>query len=304
MLKIITTIFLAFFPFISFADNEEKKIKIAVSIKPVHSIVSYITDGVLEPFLLVDSKTSPHNYSLKPSSISKISNADIIIYVSDEFETFLNKPIKNYNYNKSIIQLVEVEDMKLLNNRDINLKHDLEQATHMHHNIDPHIWLSPENSIKIAGATLNSLMDKDPTNGSKYSSNYNEFVKKLNSMDELNNNILGKINDIPFIVFHDAYQYFEEYYGLNNYGTISNLEGSGVGARRIKEIEDIIETSKITCVFSEPQFSDSILNNVFMDEDIKIGTIDPLGYEIPAGKDAYFRILDDIVNNVKSCLEG
>lgn len=309
MAKIITAIFLIILTFSTNANAQEKRLKIAVSIKPIHSIVASITYGILEPDLILDGNASPHVYSLKPSDAQKMQDADILILVSDELETFLQKPIELYKDNKTIIELINIKGIKLRHNRNKNLaKEEAEEpnehSEHEHGYNDPHIWLSPENAIIIAEHIANVLSEKDAVNSYIYKQNYAEFKEKLNKQDVLLKEKLAPYVNVPFIVFHDAYQYFEKHYKLNNVGYMTQPSGEAIGAKRLKEIEDIIKQENIGCIFSEPQFSDSSVKNIADTLHIKIESLDAEGYGIDAGKNAYFDILNNIANNIESCLKG
>ncbi|PIR39678.1 MAG: hypothetical protein COV35_04030 [Alphaproteobacteria bacterium CG11_big_fil_rev_8_21_14_0_20_39_49] len=307
MIKIITAIFLIIFSFNAHSKEQNNPPKIAVSIKPIHSIAANITDGITEPYLIVNDNSSPHDYSLKPSAASNINKADIIIYVSDELETFLQKTVSSLGNDKKVIQLIQTDGLHLLNNRDNNLNNTEDEHDHNEHHhgeIDPHIWLSSKNSVIIAKKILDALIEHNPQNAEKYTKNFLDFSKKNASINKQYLNELEEYKNIPFIVFHDAYRYFEQEYGLNNIGSTTDPSSSGIGAKRIKEIEQVLNKSNVSCIFTEPQFSSAVIDNIFLGKDIKIKTLDPIGYEIEAGKNAYFIILDNIVNNIKSCLKG
>ncbi|MDA0782521.1 MAG: zinc ABC transporter substrate-binding protein [Rickettsiales bacterium] len=303
MIKIITAIFLIIFSFNTHSKEQNSPPKIAVSIKPIHSIAANITDGITEPYLIVNDNSSPHDYSLKPSAASNINEADIIIYISDELETFLNKTVISMGNDKKILQLIKTNGLHLLNNGK-NLNNTEDEHDHHHGEIDPHIWLSSKNSVIIAEKILDILIEHNPQNAEKYTKNFLDFSKKNASASEKYHKELEEYKNLPFIVFHDAYRYFENEYGLNNIGSMTDPSSSGIGAKRIKEIEQAVNKSNVSCIFTEPQFSSAVIDNIFLGKDIKIKTLDPIGYEIEAGKDAYFIILDNIVNNIKSCLKG
>jgi zinc transport system substrate-binding protein len=311
MLKTITAIFFMILTFSNNANAEGKRIKIAVSIKPIHSIVTNISYGVFEPDLILDDNTSPHIYSLKPSDAQKIQDADIIILVSKELETFLQKPTEFYKDSKTIIELVKLEGIKLRNNRNNNLSEVSVQGLDEHEAtendpkyIDPHIWLSPKNAIIIAEHMANVLSEKDPDNSYIYKQNFSDFKNKLDKQDILIKEKLAPYADTPFIVFHDAYQYFDKHYKLNYKGYVTQPSGDAIGAKRLKEIEEIISREKIACIFSEPQFSDTYIKNIADTLHIRINSLDPDGYGIESGKNAYFDILNNIANNIESCLKG
>ena len=90
ILKLISSVLIAFLATISISKAE---VKVVASIKPIHSLVSYVMDGVGKPDVIVDGYNSPHGFSLKPSHAKMIENADLIIWVGEDLEAFLEKPL-------------------------------------------------------------------------------------------------------------------------------------------------------------------------------------------------------------------
>jgi len=302
MIKIVTAIFLMTFPFFVKANEPVNLPKVVVSIKPIHSIVANIADGVFEPVLLVDGSASPHSFSLRPTDAKNIYDSDVIILASKDLEAFLNKPLESYNKNKKIIELVNIEGIKLYDIRGGDSEHS-ESEHHHHGEYDPHVWLLPKNAIFIANEILNVLVEIDPVNTPKYSNNFIKFVVKSNGFDEELSALLKERSDTPFVVFHDAFQYFERRYNLKNAGAITVPATGSIGAKRLRELEKVINEKKVACIFTEPQFSSNTIKNIFGDK-VRINSLDPIGYEIPAGKDAYFDILRSLANNYNDCLKG
>ena len=141
-----------------------------------------------------------------------------------------------------------------------------------------------------------------PQNRNLYKNNAKATIAKLKKLDE---SIQAKLKDVrekPFIVFHDAYQYFEQAYGLNAVGSITIEPTTPVTPRRIKEIRQKLQTTDAKCVFKEPQFSDRVINTVIRGSNAKIGTLDPIGAKIKPGVNAYAKILEDLANNLYRCL--
>lgn len=167
---------------------------------------------------------------------------------------------------------------------------------------DPHIWLDPANGAAIATAIATELGEIDPAHAGTYQDNLKKF---LASLDALGNDLeteLAPVREKPFVVFHDAYQYLEAGFGLNAVGSITVSPEQKPGAKRLHEIEDKIRNSNAVCVFAEPQFRPAIVEAVVADTGAHIGTLDPLGADIPAGPDAYQNILRQNVGALVDCL--
>lgn len=167
---------------------------------------------------------------------------------------------------------------------------------------DPHIWLDPANGAAIATAIATELGEIDPDHAGTYQDNLKKF---LASLDALGNDLetqLAPVREKPFVVFHDAYQYLEAGFGLNAVGSITVSPEQKPGAKRLHEIEDKIRNSNAVCVFAEPQFRPAIVEAVVADTAAHIGTLDPLGADIPAGPDAYQNILRQNIGALVDCL--
>ena len=170
---------------------------------------------------------------------------------------------------------------------------------HHHGEHDPHIWLDPINAKVILNEMVEHLIENDPNNASTYKSNLNKALKDL---DKLTVDVMTELNkSTPSIVFHDAYQYFEERFNVKVLGAFTVNTDVMPGAEQLAEIREIIEHDKITCIFSEPQFNPDIINAVAKDMDIKTGVLDPLGATLDPGKDLYFDLIKNMSKSFKGC---
>ena len=318
-LKLTITLFFTFA--INFSANAE--IKVVASIKPIHSLASYLMDGVGKPDLIVDGYNSPHGFALKPSHAKMLQNADLVFWVGEDLETFLEKPLKSVAKKAEKIELMEIKGLKKLEFRERNIfeghddhghkedkhddhkehghkedKHD-DHHEHAHGEHDPHIWLDPMNAKVILNEMVEHLIENDPKNASKYKSN---LKKALKDIDKLNKDVKKELSkSTASIVFHDAYQYFEKRYGVNILGAFTVNTDVMPGAEQLAEIREIIEHDKVTCVFSEPQFNPDIIKAVAKDMNIKTGVVDPLGATLDPSKDLYFKLIRNMSASFKGC---
>ena len=288
-------------------------IKVVTSIKPIHSLASYLMDGVGKPDLIVDGYASPHGFALKPSHAKMIQNADLIFWVGEDLENFLEKPLKSIAKKAEKIELMEIKGLKKLEFRERNIfeghddhkdhghkedKHD-DHHEHAHGEHDPHIWLDPMNAKVILSEMAEHLIEKDQENASKYKANLKNAHKDL---DKLIKKVKSDLNkDFKSIVFHDAYQYFEKRFDVNVLGAFTVNTDVLPGAEQLSEIREVIEHEKVSCVFSEPQFNPDIIKAVAKDTNIKTGVIDPLGATLNPGKTLYFDLISNMSRSFKSC---
>jgi len=297
-------------------------IKVVASIKPIHSLVSYLMDGVGKPDLIVDGYASPHGFAMKPSHAKMLQNADLIFWVGEDLENFLEKPLKSIAKKAEKIELMEINGLKKLKFRERNIfeghddhghkekkhddhghkekKHDDHgHEKHAHGEHDPHIWLDPLNAKVILSEMAEHLVKKDPSNASTYKANLKKAHKALDNLTKkIKSDLKG---DFKSIVFHDAYQYFEKRFDVNVLGAFTVNTDVLPGAEQLAEIREIIEHDKITCVFSEPQFNPDIIKAVAKDMKISTGVIDPLGATLDPGKDLYFDLIRNMYASFKSC---
>ena len=325
--------------FLLFAANTSANadIKVVTSIKPIHSLASYLMDGVGKPDLIVDGYASPHGFAMKPSHAKMLQNADLIFWVGEDLESFLEKPLNSIAKKAEKIELMEIKGLNKLEFRERNIfeehedhghdehkehghkedkhddhkehdehkehghkedKHDDHQG-HAHGEHDPHIWLDPMNAKVILSEMAEHLIENDQKNEAKYKENLKKAHKDL---DKLTKKVKSELNkDFKSIVFHDAYQYFEKRFDVNILGAFTVNTDVMPGAEQLAEIREVIEHDKVSCVFSEPQFNPDIIKAVAKDTNVATGVIDPLGATLDSGKDLYFDLIKNMSKSFKGC---
>jgi zinc transport system substrate-binding protein len=319
----------------SFITPVNADVKVVASIKPLHSLVSYLMDGVGKPDLIVEGYGSPHGFSMKPSHAKMLQNADLIFWVGEDLEIFLEKPLSSIAKKAEKIELMEIKGLNVLKFRERNIfdKHDHDDHDdhgkkeddhddhehddhdkkeehadhddhdghegHAHGEYDPHIWLDPMNAKVILNKMVEHLIENDAKNASKYKSNLKNAFKDI---DKLTADVKADLSkSTASIVFHDAYQYFEERFDINILGAFTVNTDVMPGAEQLSEIREIIEHDKVSCIFSEPQFNPDIINAVAKDMDIKTGILDPLGATLNPGKNLYFDLIRNMSDSFKGC---
>ncbi len=311
ILKLISSVLFAFLATLSISKAE---VKVVASIKPIHSLVSYVMDGVGKPDVIVDGYNSPHGFSLKPSHAKMIENADLIIWVGEDLEAFLEKPLNTIAKKAVNIEIMDLSGVKKLKFREKNIfeghddhghghkekKHDDHgHEGHAHGEHDPHVWLDPMNAKVIVKEIENQLVKLDPNNSSKYKAN---SKKAQSELDNLTRNIKSDLKgNLRFVVFHDAYQYFENRFGIKVLGALTVNPDVLPGAEQLSEIREIIEHEKVNCLFSEPQFNPAIIKSIAKDTKIKTSVLDPLGATLDKGKSLYSELLQSMYASFKGC---
>ena len=330
-----TSIIITILSFLSFFTSANAEIKVVASIKPIHSLASYLMDGVGKPSLIVDGYASPHGFALKPSHAKMLQEADIIFWVGEDIESFLEKPLKTIAKKAEKIELMEIKGLTKLKFRERNIfeehdhghkeddhddhakkeddhddhGHDDEHKKdghdehghegHAHGEFDPHIWLDPMNAKVILSEMAEHLIENDQKNEAKYKAN---LKKAHNDLDKLTKKVKSELNkDFKSVVFHDAYQYFEKRFGINILGAFTVNTDVMPGAEQLAEIREVIEHDKVSCIFSEPQFNPDIIKAVAKDTNVATGVMDPLGATLDPGKDLYFDLIGNMSKSFKGC---
>ena len=304
--KIQTYLLTLFFLVFSLISSANAEVKVVTSIKPIHSLVSYIMDGVGKPDVIVDGYNSPHGFSLKPSHAKMLENADLVIWVGEDLEAFLEKPLQTIAKKAKNIELMDLKGIKKLEFREKNIfeEHDDHKEKdghegHGHGEHDPHVWLDPINAKVIIKEITNQLVQLDSKNSSIYKSN---AKKALTDIDKLVKDIKKELNkDLRFVVFHDAYQYFENRFDIQVLGALTVNTDVMPGAEQLSKIREVIEHEKVNCLFSEPQFNPAIIKSIAKDTNVKIGILDPLGASLDKGKNLYFDLIKNMASSFKGC---
>ena len=319
---------------LSFITSAKAEVKVVTSIKPIHSLVSYVMDGVGAPDLIVDGFNSPHNFQLKPSHAKMLENADIIFWIGEGLENFLEKPLDSISKNAKKVELMEIKGINKLEFREKNIfnEHDHDEHKHEedghkeehdeheheedghkeekhddhdghddhgHGEHDPHIWLDPQNAKVMVKLITKELSELDLKNAPTYKKN---SEKALSDLDKLIKKVKKDTNkDLRFVAFHDAYHYYEDRFGINLLGALTVNPDVLPGAEQLAEIREVIEHEKVNCIFSEPQFNPDIIKSIAKDTGIKTGVLDPLGANLDKGKNLYFDLIRNISTSFKGC---
>ena len=282
---------------------------VVVTIKPIHSLVAGIIGKTGEPRLLLNGNTSLHGTQLKPSQTSMLQNADIIFYIGETFEVFLKRVFKTLPDKVRKVAIMDDQTIIKLRYRNHDLWGDQPQPVgdlhDFHHALyNGHIWLDPKNAMRIVRLLTDKLIQRYPENRDIYLANAEQLIQDLAQLDNEIQRVISPVTDKPFIVFHDAYQYFEQAYGLTAVGSIVISPEEIPSPRRVQRMQKRLVQSKAHCVFSEPQFSDRLITTIIEGTPTKKMVLDPLGATLPAGEALYFNLLRNLTNNLSDCLSS
>ncbi|MDO6588255.1 zinc ABC transporter substrate-binding protein [Salipiger sp. 1_MG-2023] len=309
---------------------------VAVDITPVHSLVSRVMEGVGEPSLIVASGASPHEYNLRPSEAKALQNADLVFWVGHDLTPWLEDAIDTLASDATVVELIEADGATELPSRegalfeahqhgdehegddhddhaghdDDHAEHDDhadhddhdDHAGHDHGGHDPHAWLSPDNGAAWLNAIAAALSAADPDNAGAYYANAAAGRAELSDLRTEINGILEPVRGGNFIVFHDAYQYFEAAFDFPASGAISVSDATDPSPARIAEIQARVADQNVSCIMSEPQFNPGIVASVMDGSDARSGVMDPLGSSLTPGAALYPQLLRDLATSLADCL--
>ena len=292
--------------------------KVVTDIPITHSLVTRVMAGIGMPDLIVDRGASPHEYSLRPSNAASLEAADLVFWISNGLTPWLDDALNTLARNAKVIELMDAKGATVLSFREgatfethsHQHKHDEDghdenkhdEDEHATGNVDPHGWLDPYNGRIWLDVIATALSKIDPTNSDIYFANATQAKADIDTVISELEETLAEFRGTNFIVYHDAYQYFEKRFDVLAAGSISLGDVSDPSPARIAEVRKIVEELGITCVFSEPQFNSELVRTVSDRVSVKTRVIDPLGTQFTLGPDFYLNVLRGIAQSMASCL--
>jgi zinc transport system substrate-binding protein len=278
---------------------------VVVGIKPIHSLVAGVMAGIGEPALIVSGGVSPHEYALKPSDAARLESADMVFWIGPIFEGFLAKPLAALARKAEVVELDRAPGVTLLPAREGGAwEEDEPRHAASPRQEDGHLWLDPENAAAIVRLAVVRLSARDPANAARYAENGRALLERIAALDARLRARLAPVRAVPFVVFHDAYQYLERRYGLAAIGSITVSPEHLPGARRLQTIRGKIVALGARCIFSEPPFTPRLVDTVAAGTAARTGALDPEGAALAPGPDLYFRLMDGLADGLVHCLES
>lgn len=289
---------------------------VVASIKPVHSLVAAVMAGVGEPALIVKGSASPHTYALRPSDAGALESADVVFWTGHGMELFLGDALETLAGKAKVVELADAPGITLLPVREGGAfeahshgdeGHDYDHEGHDHAHDehgegDMHFWLDPENAELMVTQIATTLSEADPENAAAYEANAEAERARLDALEAELSATLAPIADKPFVVFHDAYQYFEARFGLTLAGSVTVTPDVTPGAARIDELKAKVSTLGATCVFAEPNFEPTIISAITEGTEARSGVLDPEGGALTEGIDLYPTLLRGLATSLVDCL--
>jgi len=281
--------------------------RVVATFKPVHSLVSAVMAGVGEPYLIMRGTASLQNYRMRPSDARVIGKARVIFMIGEGVENTLAGPIRKLRGKARVVELREVPGLV---RKPLRKGGGFEEEGHDHGHghghqdeaFDMHVWLDPVNAGLMALVIARNLSEVDPANAAKYQANADAVIARLDELTAKLDAELAPVRDKPFIVFHDAYQYFEKRFGLNAVGSAVVSTSRSPGVRRVRELRKKVRDLGVVCVFAEPRYDPRFVKLITEDTKARAGTVDPAGTGIKPGPGMYSALLRGMAASFKKCL--
>ena len=313
--------------------------RVVATIPPVAALAADVMRGVAEPRLLLPPGASPHDYQMRPSDARALSEADVVLWIGPELETFLADPLATLAPGARRVALLHADGVVHLEMREggawephehgehdhedhadkdhdheghdhkehADKDHDHEDHDHAAHGhddeaVDAHAWLDPANARAMARAIHGALTTADPANAARYTANLAGLDAALAALDGELAARLKPVAERPYVVFHDAFQYLERHYRLNGVGSVTLTPDREPGARRIAELRERIRSLGAVCVFAEPQFQPRLVDTLAEGLDVSRDTLDPLGTTADAAAGGYAQLMRRNADAFVRCL--
>ncbi|HCS41424.1 MAG TPA: zinc ABC transporter substrate-binding protein ZnuA [Pseudomonas sp.] len=300
------SIFVAFIATFLLIGSAQAEVKVLTSIKPLQLIAAAVQDGVAIPEVLLPPGASPHNYALRPSDIRKVQVVDLVYWIGPDMEGFLPRVLNGRTLPSVAVQ--DLPGLKLRHFAEDNHSHAEEADEHDHDHrpgsLDVHLWLSPVNARVIATKMAADLSAADPANAARYQSNLKAFDERLDALDLRLKARLASIAGKPYFVFHEAFDYFEDAYGLKHAGVFSVAAEVQPGAQHVAAMRTRLQEVGKTCVFSEPPLRPRLAETLVAGLPVKLAELDALGGYTPATAQGYEQVLEKLGNDLAGCLES
>ena len=303
--------------------------RVATDIAPVHSLVARVMDGLGTPDLVVRAGGSPHDYSLRPSEARALERADAVFWVGPALEPWLGGSIDTLASEALVVELLDAPGTITLDFREGAVfddhdhgdgahgdthdeahetdaahddhDHDDDHEAHDHEGTDPHAWLDPENGKVWLDLIADELAALDPENADTYRGNAAAGRDEIDAAMADARAALSSAGESEFVVFHDAYHYFENRFGISAAGAISLSDASDPSPARIEEVRDRVRDLGVACVFSEPQFNQNLVETVTEGTSARAAVIDPIGLDLEEGPGFYPALIRSVAEDIAGC---
>jgi zinc transport system substrate-binding protein len=277
-------------------------VEVVASIAPVHGLVARVMQGAGVPHLLLPPGASPHDHALRLSDAAALQSAAVVVRIGPQLEPWLGRPLETLAPGARVLGLDRTPGLTRLALREGASFGAHDHGADEEHETDPHLWLDPENGKLWLAAIAEVLSGADPGNAALYRANADAGAAEIDAVAARIETQLAPLRGRPFVVFHDAYHYFESRFAIEAAGAVAISDARPAGPARLAEIRGTIQATGAVCLFAEPQFPARLAEAVAEGAGIRMGVLDPLGAGLEPGPGLYPRLLEGIAASLAECL--
>lgn len=296
---------------------------VVTDIPPVHSLVSQVMGDVATPTLLLTPGASEHDFQLRPSQAAALAEAGLVVWIGPELTPWLDRALEGLGTGQDL-RLLSVPETVVMPFSDTGAHggheghdhghadhghddhgHDdnAEAKGHDHSGTDPHAWLDPANAKVWLSAIAARLAEIDPVHADTYRANAEAAAQRIDALDADVAGRLAPVKGKPVIVFHDAYGYFADHYGVEVFGSIALGDATAPGAARLAELQAAATASDTLCVFPEAQHDARLAEQLAEAARAKLGApLDPVGSTLEPGPGLYAALMTGMADALSGCV--
>ncbi|WP_026485795.1 metal ABC transporter solute-binding protein, Zn/Mn family [Caldanaerobius polysaccharolyticus] len=266
-------------------DNEAKNVY--TTVYPIYDFTKKIAGNKLNVKNIIPPGVEPHQWEPATRDIAEISTSDLVLYLGLNLDSWVTDIISGSN--TKIAQVSKGIPVIRYGSA-----------------VNPHLWLSPKRAIAIATNIKEALVSVDSKNKPYYEKNYIKLKNQLQKLDEDYTNALKSTSNKAFVVYHSAFDYLAQDYGLKQISLTGANDEQEPSPSKIAYIINYIKENHIKYVFTETLTSPKAIKTIAADAHVKVlplNTVEGLtAEEIKQGKD-YFSLMRENLNNLKKALE-
>jgi len=274
--------------------ENNRDMKVLASIKPLQLIAQAITHGVVDTEVLLPAGTTPHDYALKPSDLVRVYDAELVLWLGAPYESYLAKPMAMRAADDLAVMAFDEATVEAHHEG-----HDHDGHSHLYG--DPHLWFSPQEGLAIAQRLTEMLIQRDVLNAARYKANLMTFREQLQRVDERIKARFFSEGEIRYLVYHDAYSYFENHYGIRHLAAVTKQPEAKPGAKSLLNLRRTILKQQLKCMFTEPQADRDIVNILKEDNELQVYQLDPMATDTEVVARGYVMFLEQTAEQFLQC---
>ena len=280
---------------------------VAVTVKPLHSLVAAVMSGIGKPDLLISGTARARDYTPAAGVAQQLAKARLVFWIGPMLERNLAHPLASVAGATEVVAVSEGPGIVLRPARTggaWSLEDDAPVGSGTTFETDGDLWLDPRNARAIVATVTARLGAADSAHAGRYTANAAKLYARLDALDASFQQQLSPVASRRFLVYRDDYQYLEQHYRLSAVGAVLGASGEAPGRLRMEAVRHQVKVSRARCVFGEPDAPESLLDAVADGLGVRTGTLDPEGSALKPGPDLYADLMSGLVASLRKCLLG